>query len=161
MTTIFEFKSNMWKQERSALPLYSTYASLLSNSPHQNLIFVENQKYFHIVRGAFKFPPCTVADLPAIAPNRHVLRFWQPVWRFNWKNCAKQLKSKFSPHPCNARPPRVPFPCPACHPLIKCLNLPPIFYSRPAQLTPRLLLAPCWEQIMGKAPSGNNSKCPL
>ena len=97
----------------------------------------------------FKFPPWTVADLPAIPANRHVLRFWQPVWRFNWKNWAKQLKSKFSPSQRNAQPPRVPFPWPVCHPLIKCLNLLPILYSRPrAQQTPRFL-APYWEQIIG------------
>ena len=97
----------------------------------------------------FKFPPGTVADLPAIPANRHVLRFWQPVWRFNWKNWAKQLKSKFSPSQRNARPPRVPFPWPVCHPLIKCLNLLPIFYSRPTQPTGKAF-APYWEQIIEK-----------
>ena len=81
--------------------------------------------------GAFLNSPLHRCGFAAIPPNCHVLRFWQPVWWFNWKNWAKQLKSKFSPSRRNARPPRVPFPWPVCHPLIKCLNLLPIFYSRP------------------------------
>ena len=53
-------------------------------------------------------------------PNRHVLQFWQPVWRFNWR-----IDQIIKPCP-RVRHGPLEAPLRPCSQLIICLNLVPV-----------------------------------